>query len=337
MRLKTLIVLLVILAVLVGLGLAKKAGRERELREAAAQSRTISLTQEIDEDFISSIVLYKGSVAEDEKIVLSRQDGGWVLSNRHGIPAKADRVESLIRSMEHVQGERRGVSMDVFADFGIADDEGLHVVLKGEAGQEIVHLVYGVKIPRLGVGFCRFSDSEETLMVETRLPFSLGIYGPESVLSDDSFIQWRIFSDKVKEAGRIEVTKAGEEKFVLVKAEDGTWTFDPPQGRQEVDKAKVEEFLRVLAEVEGRDVVDAEEGVDYGFEQAGVRVVATVLGAEGGLPGVFDVRVGRKVPDKEAMYFVKALPQDLIYLVSENAAKNLIVGRADLAVSEQKK
>ena len=343
MRLKSLIVLLVIFAVLAALGVAKKAGRERRLREAAAQTRTVCLTQEFDEDLISGIILYKGEsplkgeVPDDKKIALSRRDGAWVLANRNDIPARPDRVNNLIRSIENVCGERRGVSAGVFPDFGIADDEGLHVVVQGEAGQEIAHLVYGVKIPRLGVGFCRLAGSEETLMIETGLPFSLGIHGPESELADRSFVQWRIYSDKVKEAERIEVTKAGERPFLLIKGEDGTWTFDPPKRRQKVDTEKVDGLLKVLAEIKGRDLVDPEEGAEYGFDEAGVRVVATVLGGGGVLPSVFDIRVGKKVPDREGMTFVKALPQDIIYHVPENAAGNLVVGRKDFVASRRKK
>ena len=64
---------------------------------------------------------------------------------------------------------------------------------------------------------------------------------------------------------------------------------------------------------------------------------SVVLGGGGVLPSVFDIRVGKKVPDREGMTFVKALPQDIIYHVPENAAGNLVVGRKDFVASRRKK
>ncbi len=335
MKPRHLVVLLVVFGLLVVLTVAKKAARGRQALEAARQAQAVVLTPEFDEDFIGRVILYKGDVPDDKKIVFSRRATGWVLANRNGIPAKKERVEELIHDVENVRGELRGVSETVFSDFGIADDQGVHVVLQGESGDEIAHLVYGVKMSRPGAGFCRLAGSEETLLVATGLPMSLGIINAETQLSDRAFVEGRIYSDEVKKAVRIDVTKAGQEPFSLIKGADETWTFDPPVRRQGVGKEKVDGLLKIVAEVEGRGLVDPEEGADYGFDAAAVRVVLTVEGEEG--PRVFDIQVGEKLPDNTGMYFVKALPQDIIYQVPQNAAENLIVDRKDLAASPRKK
>ncbi len=335
MKLRHLVILLVVLGLLAALAIAKKAARTRQAEEAARQAQAVILTPEFDKDFIGRIILYKGDVPDDKKIVLSRRATGWVLANRNGIPAKKERVDKLIHDVENVRGEPRGVSAAVFSDFGIADDQGVHVVLQTETGEEIAHLVYGVKMPRPGAGFCRLAGSEETLLVETGLPMSLGIVNAESQLNDRSFVEGRIYSDEINKAGRIDVTKAGQEPFSLIKGADETWTFEPPARGQEADKDKVNGFLKALAKIEARRLVDPEEGADYGFDAAAVRVVLTVEGDEG--PRVFDIRVGRKVPDATGMYFLKALPQDIIYQVPQDAAENLIVDRNGFAVSRKKK
>jgi len=337
MRAKSFFVLLAVLAVLAALAVAKKADRERRLRESATQTRFTFLTHKFEDDLVHTVILYKGDVPDDKEIVLSRQEDGWVLVNRNGIPARTDRVKSVIRGIENVRGELRGVSAGVFSDFGIADDEGIHVILKGQDSQEIINLVYGVKVPGPNVAFCRLGGSEETYMVTSGFPKRVGVEDADSELTDDSFVQGRIYSEKVKAAGRIEVAKAGEDAFSLVKAEDGTWAFDPPQRRQEVDTSKVDAFLKVLAGIDGRGLIDVEEGVDYGFEEPAARVVATVSGEGPGSPGVFDIRVGKEAPEKAGMYFVRALPQDIVYYVPQNAAENLLVGRRDFTVSRRKK
>jgi len=354
MRLRSFIVLLVILAGLVALAVAKKADRERRLKESLEQARLTFLTRTFEDDAVHTVILYKGAVPDDKKIILCRQGEAeeWIMVNRNGISARTDRVKRVVRGIENVRGELRGTSAGVFSDFGIGDDEGIHVILKGEDGREIINLVFGVKVPERNIAYCRLGGSEETFRVTSGFPKLMGIDDAASKLSDAFFMKARIYSEKVKEAGRIEITKAGEEPFALVKAEDGTWAFDPPKRRQKVDTEKVDGFLRILAEIEARDLADIEEGADYGLREPAVRVKATVPGErseppsggesprgdeDAGSVAVFDIRVGHKVPENQGMYFVQALPQDVVYHVPQNAAENLVVGRKEFVASRRRR
>jgi len=336
MKLKHLITLFVIFGLLAASAVVKKVMRERQAQEASRKSSAVFLTRGLDADFIGSIILYKGD-ATDKKIVLSRRTDSWVLASRNNIPAKKDQVDRLIQDLQDIQGEPRGVSSDVFADFQIADDQGLHVIVQSDAGQDITHLVFGTKMPHPGASFCRLAGSQETLLVESNLPRDMGISDAESKLEDRPFVVWRIYSDKVKEAVRIDVTNPKEPAFSVIKAADGAWQFEPAGRRGEaVDKEKVDGFLKIFSEVEGRELVEPQEGTDYGFGAPQVRVAVTVAGEKEEASRVFDIQVGSKVPVNAGMYFVKALPQNVIYQVPENAAGNLIVTRSSFQALRKK-
>jgi len=323
----------------VGLAVVKKGRRDHAAHkrtQAAAQS-FVYLTRGIEEDFIASIALYQGDTGK--RMVLARAGDGWALTHRSGIAARADRVSAFIENMQNIRGETRGILAESFPDFGIGDDEGVHVILQDASGADLAHLVFGVKVPRLGVVFCRQAGSEETLIADSQVPFNLGIHDPESEISDDYFVDWSIYAPVVKEAIRLDVTNPKEkEPFSVIRDQEGAWAFDPPRRRKKVDNEEVEKFLRMLSEIEGRGFFEPVEGVDFGLDVPAIRVVATVLGSqEGDLPRIFDIRVGGRLPEDPDMYFVKVQPQDLIYGIPEKTAEGLIVTREDFTASRRKR
>ncbi|MGE5279178.1 MAG: DUF4340 domain-containing protein [Deltaproteobacteria bacterium] len=341
MRPRHFIFLASVLIVLAALAFIKKADRQRQER-AAAQAGLLStaLTGDIDKESVHTIVLYKGDPSK--KIVFSRQGDGWILVSRNGIRALTDRVDRLLKGMNAIRGDVRGNDAASFGIFGIADDHGVHVVLKDEAGTEIAHVIFGLNTPRPGVAFCRLAGSTQTQLVESGVPKILGMGDEPFELSDASFVDWRIYPDRVKGAVRLDIANPAEKApFALLKGADGTWSFDPPERRRKPDTAKVEGFLNALSTIRGGGFAEPKEGSDDGLRAPAVRIVATVSGAGDApaaeAPVVYELSIGGKTPDDAGMYYARALPQDLVYRVPESAAAGLIVTRQDFMTGRRRK
>lgn len=335
MKNKKLIGLLVALGVLLTAAATKKIfeGQRAVVEDIAKEKETVAtLTQNLLPEALGEVVLYKGAES-DKKIEIKRgEKDAWFLSSRYGIRAREEALKPFLKGLSNLSGSIRATSKSVFSDFKIGDDEGLHVILKNIAGKDVAHLVIGLSVPRWGVNFMRRADSDKVVMIEgENLLATLGLYTPKDNLEDRSIGDYHVFAGDVKKADRLEMAQSKKESCILVKSD--TWNFEPADPRAKIEPAKIDEFLRILSDMLGRDVVDP-KGAGYGLEQPLATVKVTFR--EGEQVKVLEAQLGGPVAQEE-MSYVRVLPADIVFKVPENAALNLKQNKAYFLQATPKK
>jgi hypothetical protein len=327
--------LFVILGFLLILAAAKKTfeGQRAMVVEIHKEKEsTAVLTENILPEALSRIILYKGDLP-DKKIQINKgEKDAWFLESRWGVRAREKAIPDFLKNLSGLQGTVRSMSRDVFSDFKIADNEGLHVVLKNADDKETLHLVIGGIMPRWGAYFARLGASEKVVLVEGGNMFaSLGLFRIEDSLDDYSLGDYRLFEADLKRADRLDIILPKKEACAIVKSEG--WAFEPPDKRAAVDPARVDEFLRIVSEMRGRDVVDP-NGSGYDLEPP--QAIVKISWKEGAAAKTVEAQLGGPVA-KEGMFYVRVGPGNLVYKVPENAALNLGQNKAYFAKAKEKK
>lgn len=324
MKLKKLIILLVILGALIALVLVKKAAvRSRAVPfEKAQEAMFITLTPQVSEGFISKIVIYKGSDQARKVTLLKKAAGDWTVESGFTARARKAIPEGLIKDLSALKGELRAGSKDVFADFQISDEEGVHIVLVNMAGGESVHVVTGLKMPSWNKSFVRVSGAQDVCLADKNFLLTLGLYDPKAALAIQSFVDLKVFARDIASADRVEIKPAAGAPVVLKKAEAGTapgWQFDPVDPKGKIDPAKVEEFIRLLSNLHAQEAVDP-QGTSYGLDKPSFSAAVSVT--EKGAPVTYTLEIGNPDPDRKAFY-VRILPENIVFRVPESVIQGL--------------
>ncbi len=267
-------------------------------------------------------IIYKGD-DEKNKIVFNKNPAGeWILENKFGIKAKKELVAGLIKDLADLKGEVRAESKLVFGDFAIGDSEGAHIILEADAGKPLIHLVFALSRPNWGKNFVRLEGSEKIVLINEDILSSLGLYAKDAKLDDKNFADFKLFSFDSKAIQKIGVT-LNKIPLVLVKKDSSdknipaVWSFNGMRPKEEIDAAKVDEFLTSISNMSAQDAVDPNLNI-YGFNQA---LLSVVLEDSQAVKAAH-MEVGAYLP-AEKVYYVKILPQNQAFKVSESLIQNL--------------
>ena len=324
MKFKKLIVLFIILGALVVVAVVKKTAiKSRAIPfEKAEEATSLELTPKITPDFISKIIFYKGS-EESNKIVFSKNTSNeWLVENKFGARAQKNFLEKLIKDLSQLKGELRADSKNVFSDFQIADNEGLHLILMNTAGKESVHVVVGLKMVGWSSSFVRVFGTQKVSLVEKNFLMSLGVFDPKAKLQVQPFLDLKVFSNDPAKADRFEIKLTSAASLALKKITTGTtpgWQFDPFDSRAKIDQTKIDEFLRLIANLYAQDVMDP-KGATYSFDKPTLTVVVNIKEKEVSVS--YQLEIGKFNPDQKS-YFARLQPGNTVYVIPENVVMNL--------------
>ena len=142
----------------------------------------ITLLPEIKERRPDYICAFSRSNS-DEKLELRKTKDGWEVHIRQEeqdfwAPAKGKKVEKLIKDLSDFTGELRSSSQKYLGDFGLAQGQGLEIVLK-RGGREITRIVVGKKGPSWGTSFVKRHDSNRVFLVSRDLLGDFDIWANE--------------------------------------------------------------------------------------------------------------------------------------------------------------
>lgn len=132
---------------------------------------------ELVRDDVYGLEVYRGS-APAEGFVLAKRGGEWVMTSRYDAQASESRMNTLLDNLENLEGQVRSDDASVLAGYGLTDDEAVHVVLKGESGDEVVHVLLGK--PGSGGGFVREAGSNRVILGSRNLLSDFGIWGEDN-------------------------------------------------------------------------------------------------------------------------------------------------------------
>ncbi|MDD5080228.1 MAG: hypothetical protein PHH68_07930 [Candidatus Omnitrophica bacterium] len=183
MSAKKLIILVIAVAALFVLVLVKKAVVRKDIANRdTAQEVEFELIKDLPESFISRVIAYKGS-DEANKVIISRNsEGVWMLDEKTGIKARKEAIDNLFSLLKGLKGEVRAQTKEVFSDFQIDDQSGLHLILEQEGGKALKHLVVSFLQPGWNKNFIRLFDSQKVVLVSRNIPAIFGLYGKNTKL-----------------------------------------------------------------------------------------------------------------------------------------------------------
>ncbi|MBN1868965.1 MAG: DUF4340 domain-containing protein [Candidatus Omnitrophica bacterium] len=180
MNKKSLIILCVIFAVLMGLVFVK-----RSVKPTAPTKEEIVdiITPAVGINNLSEIVLRLGDgstedVEKPKNIHLAKEGGQWLVKTQYGVFADDKTITPLLDKLDRLKGELRSDRKGLLGDYGIGDDEGVHVELRQDGAKDI-HVIVGVKNAGYQNNFVRLEGSNAVYVVNENLLGAIGVRGEE--------------------------------------------------------------------------------------------------------------------------------------------------------------
>ena len=188
MKKTNLIVLCVIFAVLIGLVFVKK---NMKARPPATEEMVDLIAAPVNLEDFSEIVLRLGQEGAEEnastvqRVELARENGQWIVKTQYGVRANEKAIAPVLEKLDALQGELRSQRKEVLTDYGIEDDQGVHVELYREGAQNI-HIVVGTKKAGYQNNFVRLAGTNDVYVVGENLLGALGVREEEGAQKLDT-------------------------------------------------------------------------------------------------------------------------------------------------------
>ncbi|MFH1941191.1 MAG: DUF4340 domain-containing protein, partial [bacterium] len=187
----------------------------------------------VSKNDVKAVEVYKESTS-DQPIQMSfaLQGDQWHIPTRFNCKAQKNRMERLLDDVLEMTGKVRSSDPKHFGQYKIADEQGIHLLLKDEANKTLANLIIGKRAEDYNSGFVRFAGKEKVYAVDKNLLSTLNINGDIDTLSqfkDNSFIDLQAVNQDRQElemvgmvVDRKEMVIKKIEKEVEVVAEDST-------------------------------------------------------------------------------------------------------------------
>ncbi len=324
---RNLAILLVILIIVAG-GYWWSKGHRRALDQTGGWVDVVP--GQLSTDTVWGLSVYRGS-APDEGFTLARRGDDWVMTTRYDAKANLNRLRTLLTNLENLEGDLRSDDPTVLADYGLDDSTAVHVVLRDESGNELLHLLLGK--PATGGGFVRLEGSSQALLANRNLLSEFGIWGEDNKNPVAStWLDLEIFKPDRNEVvglvlhhGRnvIAMHKVFEEKA----EEDSTETAKPPVYEWEVTrpkhftalKTRADGILTTVVNMRARDVAPApDDPEEYGLGKSADRVEVEMK------DGTTHVMLfGKEAEDADGQFYFQMLGDDRYWLVADYVKGNI--------------
>ena len=190
MKLKKLLILVAVLAVIGALSLAKKNNLEKagtlNGRLVLAQTEPL-LAKDFSQGFVTKMDVYRAGDPSERLLFAKDVSGKWVLQNHDNEPTRNEAVDSLLKSMTELRGELRSEDAAVLGDYSLKDEQAFHFQFFGNEGTELAHVLVSPLRPRGTQNFVRLAGSNKALVTDTDILASLSIFSPQDRLEKNTF------------------------------------------------------------------------------------------------------------------------------------------------------
>ena len=271
MERRHLIILAVIFAMVAGAYLFSHV----EHRSRTKGQLYTTLTPRLSEKAVSAIEVWKGGAEErPEGLAIRRGEAGWQIRRKEQgslfwVRAKETRVAKLLDALSYLKGDLRAASRDLFPQFHIGDDEGLHMVVLNKDQKPLIHLVVGKKGERWDTCYVRRERSDQIFLVERNLLSLVDIWSKWATAqpSPRSWTDLAVIRELPKDLEAISYEQ-GDVRWSLSKVEereDGhtanassekkrRWKLVINGTEEEKDRAQVKSYLERLLPLQAKDV-----------------------------------------------------------------------------------
>ena len=315
MKLKSLIPLILILAVLVAITVVVKNSKKTPTMLEQTKLEDVVPAGLTVKD-IAKLQIFVGA-KPDEKVVLERDGEAWKVSSQFNAPAKTDVVENYIDALLKLKGEFRTTATgdEKLGAYNLQDSKAFHVqAFKAGAADPVIDLLAG-KAPKFGQLLLRNAGKDRIYLEATNLKQDAGMYGDDTdkAPTADKWLNKEIAKIDKDKVTKIALTMPGKD-MVFEKHEKAQPAEEKKEGEQPEGEAKKEEpkkefewvlasggpggkhkeaglntLLQKLTTVTANSVVDPAKKADWGLETPAFKSVISVDGGadvvlEGGHP-----------------------------------------------------
>lgn len=207
MKPKTLLVLVLILAILGGIAYLRQAQRAEVSIVDEVELHTLA-ADDVDADTIDRLVVYTGERSE-KKVVLTRSEGSeaWRVDSYYNAPANITKIEPFMNQLLEVQGEFRVTApKPELKTYGLSEDTGFQIEAYSGDDKRI-HVLVG-KSANPSTVFMRRADSRDVFVTNATLKEDAGLFGDTSGMaaSPDWWLDKNILSLDTDPVTEIDLT-----------------------------------------------------------------------------------------------------------------------------------
>ncbi len=263
----------------------------------------------------------------EEKIEMTRREGGWRIEGLGGFPADGDKVERLLTDLKGLRVRRPVVSSGRYHEaFKVADkDHEARIRLWDASGDPDVDLLVGSS--------ANFRTSHVRIAGEAAVYEIRGLSAYDVRPDGGTWIERELVGTDAAGVVGMRLTNAAG-SFELARR-DGAWTVISPEGagKRPLDQAKVDELVRTASSIQLSDASGPVDETAQGFGRPAATLVLRWAAAEesdtDAPPRETTVQVGDKVQDNESQRYVTRQGFGYAGTVWESSVDRLITGKLD--------
>ena len=229
----------------------------------------------VSEDDIKKIEVYKETDTEQRtEMIFAKQEDQWYIPTHFTAKAQNSRISQLISDILEMTGKVRSSDPSFFDTYKIADEQGVHLILKDVADKPLANVIIGKRAEDAGSGFIRFAGKEKVYSVDKNLLSSLSVNGNVDTLTcfkGKSFVDLQAVNQDRNEltligliVDRKETIIKKVEREVEVMNDDSTtstkteteWVLMKGEKEIRLEKQEVNKFIRDVTNIRGQEVID---------------------------------------------------------------------------------
>jgi len=272
MNKNSVIILGLLLVVLLSIVMIKKTFFSPVVEEAEYGSLSLSISPAD----ISKIGIKKGKSGKPF-IMQINDEGEWVLPSFWNRIADQAKAHNFLNTLAMLEGEVRSRSVELYSDYGIADDEAFSISLYGKDGKLVNRVYLGTIKGSYMSTFLRQGDSPKVYVVNRDIYGLMDIYGdPKSAkIIGDKWLDLSLIQFIPNDITGIKITRgAGDLVETVVDlekvqgTEEGSFDWKAPNdtAKSDPDPEKIKTYLNNVAAMKALKVVDP-DGENYGFDE----------------------------------------------------------------------
>jgi len=268
-----------------------------------------SLFPNFNKDNIAKIETIKS----ENKTVLIKNAGKWLVKTMDNYPADQEEVEKLIDKVAEFETSQLISKNPEKQSIFEVDNSGLEAKLYNSSGELLADFFVGKNGPDFMSTYVRKADSDKVYLVDGYLKsiFDKG----ERTWKDRS-----IFDFNKEDITQLTIVSENQ-KIVIPKDEEGNWKIIEPEAA-DAKKDEVDKIADKFSTLEASDFAEEKELKEYGFDEPKSKLSAMLSDGS-----VKTLLVGNK---QDSKYYVKTDDKETIYILYKYIIDDLFKKFEDL-------